>query len=122
MKVKITLLVIIHNIEFQYDQDEFFRVLIAGEDFFPSVYAGTCEIEETLNNLFDKYLNVQYGWKEVVIEDVRKTSINECEILYSIKIPDIKNAQKTGVFSPYKNDMEIDDFYGRVLKRRRTVF
>jgi hypothetical protein len=123
MKVKITLLVIVHDIKIDYNHDDFFKILIIGDDdIFPNRHVGTCEIEETLNEIFNKYLNVQYGWKDVTLEDFRKISTNECEVLYSIKFPNITNIQKLGVFAPYRNQMELDDFYERILKKRRTIF
>ena len=123
MKVKITLLVIVHDIKTDYNHDDFFKVLITGGDeTFPNKYVGACEIEKTLNDIFSKYLNIQYGWKDVTLEDFRKTSSNECEVLYSIKFPNITNIQKLGVFAPYKNQMELDDFYDRTLRKRKTIF
>lgn len=122
MKVKITLLIIRQDIKLPFEHDKFFEFLVDDNLEFPSTYISTKDEVATLKELFENHLNICFEWCHFEISDFRKSDINECEIIYSIKLPSMLNIEKRGKFISHNNKLELDKFYEKILSRKRRIF
>ena len=63
--------------------------------------------------------NVYFDWANIDLSDFRRISIEDCEVLYSCKIPPMLGVEKSGEFIPMskKDEANIEEFYGRTIQR-----
>ena len=122
MKTKLTLLIISQDLSKSFDCSEYFRFFLTRDLDFPNQYLSSKDENTTLKEIFEKYINIPYEWMNFELCDFRKSSINECEVLYSCKIKDILNPEKNGRFVSLNENIFIDEFYGRTISRKFTTF
>ena len=122
MKVVLTLIVIQQNRNVQYSHDDFFKFLLTDDDRFPCKYISTKDIEETAKELFSEYVNVYFDWTTLELMDFRKLDTTTCEIVYSIKLPNLLGIEKRGKFVSHNHKANIESFYGRILSRKFRIF
>lgn len=122
MKVKLTLLAIRQDIKVPFEHDNFFEFLVNENSEFPNCYISTKDEITTLKELFEEYLKICFEWCNFEISDFRKSKIDECEIVYVIKLPSMLNIEKRGKFISHNNKLELDKFYERILSRKRRIF
>lgn len=122
MKVKVTLIIIKQDIKCQFEHDDFFTFLINENNSIPSCYISTKDEVETIKNLFECYTKVCFEWCNIELCDFRKVKLDECEVVYSIKLPLINNIEKLGKFISHNKYKTEDKFYERILARKRRIF
>tara|TARA_Y100000004_G_C8842356_1_gene381075 strand:+ start:364 stop:750 length:387 start_codon:yes stop_codon:yes gene_type:complete len=121
MKNKITLLVLERDVGFDFNSDDFCKVLVVDDqNNFPNKYICKKNVEDTLADLVNQYLNVTYEWMNISLEAFRRNSVNECEAVYCAVVPKIIDCNKdTAFFKPTNNLQGIENFYGEIIARRR---
>lgn len=122
MKVKLTLIAIRQDINRRFEDDDFFRFLIDNSGDFPSCYISTKDEVETLKSLFESYLSVCFEWCNIDLVDFRRKDLYECEVVYSVKLPLMSNIEKSGQFISHNKSHTMDNFYERILARKRRIF
>ena len=122
MKNRITLLVLERNIHIDFNSDNFCKLLVVdNENNPPSKYICKKNVEDTLIDLVNEYLNVTYEWLNITIEGFRKNSTNECEAVYCAVIPEIFESSKATAFFTSTNKLQgIEDFYGQIISKKRV--
>ncbi len=122
MKVRLTLIAAVQNIQKNFDNEDFFKFLVTDNQFLPFRYISTKKEDETLKDLFEEYLNVHFDWATFNLEDFRKLLVDECEVVYSCKLPPMFGIEKKGKFVSHKDNIDLEDFYGRILSRKFRLF
>lgn len=95
---------------------------------FPCKHIGSQDEQEILSELFEKYFHIHFEWAKNNIHlcDFRKFSKDTCEVVYVCKTPNVIYANKSGMFISLNKQqelqLEIDDFYGRILQEQFRRF
>jgi len=118
MKVKITIIVGQQDRSKRLDDDNFFRFLVDNNYCLPSRYISTKDEKQTLKELHEDYLNIHYDWVNVNLVAFRKSSTDECEVVYCYNIPAMLNAEKKGKFISHNTKIDLDDFYAEILSTK----
>ena len=119
MRVRATLIVAQQDLRSSWQSDDYFRFFLTEDYRFPSSFISTKSENDTVKDLFEKYFNVYFDWANVQLSDFRRVSIEDCEVLYSCKIPAMLGVEKSGKFIPIskKDEIDIEEFYGRTIQR-----
>lgn len=119
MRIRATLIVAQQDLKSSWQSDDYFRFFLTEDDRFPSSLISTKSENDTVKGLFEKYFNVYFDWANVQLSDFRRISIEDCEVLYSCKIPAMLGVEKSGKFIPIskKDEIDIEEFYGRTIQR-----
>tara|TARA_Y100000004_G_scaffold163352_1_gene192660 strand:+ start:233 stop:607 length:375 start_codon:yes stop_codon:yes gene_type:complete len=119
MRVRATLIVAQQDLRSSWQSDDYFRFFLTEDHRFPSSLISTKSENDTVKDLFEKYFNVYFDWANVQLSDFRRVSIEDCEVLYSCKIPAMLGVEKSGKFIPIskKDEIDIEEFYGRTIQR-----
>ena len=122
MKTRLTLLVAVQNIQANIESEDFFRFLVTDSNSLPYKHLSAKKEDETLKELFNEYVNVYFDWANFELEDFRKIFVDECEVVYSCKLPPMFGIEKNGKFVSHKDNIDLEDFYGRILSRKFRIF
>jgi len=122
MKIKISLLItqVIKTLPVSHPR----RVQIYLDDGMqlPQGYLSTKNEKDTVDNIISKYLHVDPDWLNRNVSGFRKVDSSTAEVTYTIMMPEILGAEKSGAFFSYKEmqrlDKKIDEYYEQLLSRR----
>lgn len=119
MRVRATLIVAQQDLKAGWQSDEYFKFFLTEEHYFPSSLISTKSENDTVRELFEKYLHIHFDWANIALSDFRTISIEDCEVLYSCKIPAMIGVEKNGRFVSInkKDEIHIEEFYGRTIQR-----
>lgn len=132
MKIRITLLLIECNTRLARNDANSVKLLLDDDDNVP--YIDTYRsVEDSLKELCDKHLKVDYGWlvKELadfrIVKDSKYPYTFVGEAVYTTNVPPIDGAIKSGKLLSleeiYSRKIGVDEFYERVLiKSGRNLF
>lgn len=98
--------------------EQFYRILVDNDGNLPNKYISTKSIEETLQEVVDKYTNLNIHWCEPRLQNLRKIpDSHDLEALYISLIPYWDNRLKTGQWlSPV--ELKLEDFYAEPILRQ----
>lgn len=133
MKLKLTFIVAQCDKKTNISDPNRFRVLLDDDMSFPSKYISTKDEFDTLKELSDEFLRVDFNWLPKEIRGFRKLQEESLEIktpvfelVYSSYMPLILGSERRGYFFTEKEihdaDIEIEDFYQDVLSSRSRGF
>lgn len=122
MKVRLTLLAVVQNVNKSFDNEDFFKFLVTDNYSLPYKHISTKKEQETLKELFNEYINIYFDWTNFELMDFRKLFVDECEVVYSCKLPPMIGMEKRGKFVSHKDNIDLDNFYGRILSRKFRLF
>lgn len=120
MKVKITLIVAQQNPQVSVQSNDFLKILVDISNNLPSVYMSTKNEKQTLQELYEKHLNVSFDWATIHLLDFRRINIDLCEVLYGCKMMNILGAENPnyGKFISQNSNLELESYYERILSER----
>ena len=85
-------------------------------------YMSTKNEKDTVDDIISKYLHVEPDWLNRNVSGFRKLDNSTAEVVYTIMMPEILGAEKSGGFFSYKElerlDNQIDEYYEQLLSRR----
>jgi hypothetical protein len=133
MKLKITFIVVQCDKRTDISDPNRFRVLLDDNMNFPSKYISTKDEFDTLKELSDKFLRVDFNWLPKEIRGFRKLQKESLELktpvfelVYSSYMPVILGSEKLGYFFTeqelHNAGIEIEEFYQDVLSSRSRGF
>ena len=122
MKIKITLLItkVVKNLPISDPR----RVQMYLDDDMKlsQGYMSTKNEKDTVDDIISKYLHVEPDWLNRNVSGFRKLDNSTAEVVYTIMMPEILGAEKSGGFFSYKElerlDNQIDEYYEQLLSRR----
>lgn len=125
MKIKTTLLIAQISKNKHVLDDEYFKIYLLNKSF-PSRFITTKNETETLKELYEPCLNIDFAWLKMDIGDFRICTNNNNErigeVVYITYIPEILGCIKTGGFFSEKQikeeNIQIEDFYERIFARK----
>lgn len=117
MKIKITLILIECNVSKYSTALNTIRLFLDENHCIPSCYLYHATEQDALKFLVGKHLYVDYEWLTIHVADFRKISTNECEVVYSAKMPQILGADKLGRFHTEAEiiDLKIEEYYEKLI-------
>jgi len=133
MKLKITFIVVQCDKRTNISDPNRFRVLLDDNMNFPSKYISTKDEFDTLKELSDKFLRVDFNWLPKEIRGFRKLQKESLELktpvfelVYSSYMPVILGSERSGYFFTEQEidnaGIEIEEFYQEVLSSKSRGF
>jgi len=126
MKIKITFLVIQSLKHLNFSSPRYFQILFDDNKKIPHRYMSTKNEEETLREIAEKHINVDFDWLQKDVCGFRRLSQEECEVVYVSYLPEINKSNKSGLFIAdcdlKKHEIKIDTYYEELLSRRSRGF
>ena len=126
MKVKITFLVVQVAKKIHFTDPKHFKILLDANEKIPSQYMSTKDEEETLRDIAEKNLNIDFDWMYPKVCGFKRLSQQECEVVYLSVLPPIDKSAKSGFFIPQgdleKYKIKIDPYHARLLSERSRGF
>ncbi len=98
MKVKITFIILKKDNNVSVTSDSHLKVYLDDDYQFPSRYISTKDQYETLKEIHEDYLNVDFDWIKKDLFSFEVLNYQECEVIYLACLPQINEAEKTGSF------------------------
>ena len=122
MKVKITYIILKKDNNVNVTSSNYLKVYLDDYNNFPSRYISTKNELETLKQISDDHLYVDFDWIKKELFSFEVLNNQECEVLYVAMLPQINEAEKTGSFYtlPELSDIgiELRTNYERAIFRR----
>jgi|TARA_X000001382_G_C3070500_1_gene147301 hypothetical protein len=122
MKVKITYIILKKDINARVTDDSHLKVYLDDNYSFPFRYISTKSEYETLKEISDKHLNIEFDWIKKDLFSFEVLDNQECEVVYLGYVPHVSDAEKTGSFYSLRelSDIGIDlkTNYERAIFRR----
>lgn len=131
MKIKITLLIGQCDNKKSIHSDEFFKIYLTKNDQFPSKWISSKDEKQTLKEIVESYLKLDFEWMKKELADFRivkdKDGNLTAEVVYISYIPEILGILKSGKFLTetelIESKIEVDEFYAEIFSRRgRSIF
>tara|TARA_Y100001972_G_C7562799_1_gene282605 strand:- start:93 stop:464 length:372 start_codon:yes stop_codon:yes gene_type:complete len=122
MKVKITYIVLKKDNTISITSGNHIKVYLDDNNNFPSCYISTKNEYETLKQISDEHLYIEFDWIKKRLFSFEVLNNQECEVLYLAVIPQISEAEKNGSFYTLSelSDMgiELKQNYERAIFKR----
>jgi len=122
MKVKITYIIIKKDNTRSVTSANYLKVYLDDDNNFPSRYISTKNELETLKQISDHHLYVDFNWIKKDLFSFEVLNNQECEVVYVACLPQITDAEKNGSFYtlPELSDMgiELKQNYERAIFQR----
>jgi len=125
MKVKITYIILKKDNNVNVTSSNYLKVYLDDYNNFPSRYISTKNELETLKQISDDHLYVDFDWIKKELFSFEVLNNQECEVLYVAMLPQINEAEKTGSFYtlPELSDIGIElrtNYERAIFKRGRS--
>ena len=122
MKVKITFIVTQCNHKLSPTDENYFKFFLNDQREFPSAYMSAKDEYDTLQEISQRYFHVDFEWLQKELYGFRRSSVNECEVVYTSFMPEILGMLKMGQFysdtKAIQSDIKIDPYYEEFLSKR----
>ena len=122
MKVKITFIILKKNNNIDFTRENHLKVYLDKNNSFPSKYISTKNEHETLREISDKHLNVDFDWIKKDLFSFEVLNNQECEVIYLACLPEISEAEKVGSFFTLSEisdiGIELKENYERAIFKR----
>lgn len=122
MKVKITFIVLKKNDQAGFNSEDYLKVYLDDENNFPSGYISTKSEYETLKQISNQHLNVDFDWIKKDLFSFEVLNNQECEVIYLACLPEILEAEKVGSFFTLSElsdiGIELKENYERAIFKR----
>ena len=122
MKLKLSILIMQGDSRYNPLSPEYLKIVVDDDGNLPSIYVSTKTIEETLQQLYTKFSNLDCQWASPMLADVRhEHGSMESEVLYRVLVPEGALRLKTGnLIIP--TQVGLENFYARaVIQQPRSV-
>ncbi len=98
------------------------KIYLSDDMRLPQGYMYTKDEKDTVDQIISKYLHVEPDWLNRYVSGFRKLDNSIAEVVYTIMMPEISGAEKSGSFFSYKEierlDKQIDEYYQQLLSRK----
>ena len=126
MKVKITFIILKKDNNISVTNDSHLKVYLSDEYLFPSKYISTKNEYDTLKEISEHHLNIDFDWIKKDLFSFEVLNNQECEVIYLACLPQINEAEKTGSFYTLSElsdiGIELRPNYERaIFKRGRST-
>lgn len=122
MKVKITFIILKKNDQAGFNSEDYLKVYLDDENNFPSGYISTKSEYETLKQISNQHLNVDFDWIKKDLFSFEVLNNQECEVIYLACLPEILEAEKAGSFFTLSElsdiGIELKENYERAIFKR----
>ena len=122
MKIKITLLITKVVKDLPISDPRRIQMYLDDDMQLSQGYMSTKNEKDTVDDIISKYLHVEPDWLNRNVSGFRKLDNSTAEVVYTIMMPEILGAEKSGGFFSYKElerlDNQIDEYYEQLLSRR----
>ena len=98
MKVKITFIILSKDNNINDANESHLKVYLNNDNDIPHRYISTKNEYETLKEISDQHLNVDFDWIKKDLFSFEVLNNQECEVIYLACLPQISEAEKTGSF------------------------
>ena len=115
MKLKLTVLIMQGDSRFNPLSPEYLKIVVDDNGNLPSTYVSTQTTEETIQQLYRTFSNLDCRWASPILSDLRhEYGSTESEALYRSLIPEGTIALTKGrLVAPHT--IELEDFYARAV-------
>lgn len=122
MKIKLTLIMMQIDQRHNPCSEDFLTILVDEDYNLPFRYASTKTVEETLQEIYNRFCTLDIEWATPVLEDLRRVPCStEYEALYQVMIPKIDEWNTYGYLVP-PEDLDLENFYARaIIRQPRTL-
>jgi hypothetical protein len=115
VKLKLSILVMQGNEKFDPLSNQFLTIVVDENGDIPSSYVSTKTIEETIQQLYDSFSNLDCRWASPVLSDLRhKHGSTESEALYRVLVPEGAIGLKKGELTQ-PHLLNLEPFYERSI-------
>jgi len=122
MKVKITFIILKKDNNISVTNDSHLKVYLDDEYLFPSKYISTKNEYDTLKEISEHHLNIDFDWIKKDLFSFEVLNNQECEVIYLACLPEINEAEKTGSFYTLSElsdiGIELKSNYERAIFKR----
>jgi hypothetical protein len=122
MKVKITFIILKKDNNISVTNDSHLKVYLSDEYLFPSKYISTKNEYDTLKEISEHHLNIDFDWIKKDLFSFEVLNNQECEVIYLACLPQINEAEKTGSFYTLSElsdiGIELKSNYERAIFKR----
>ena len=122
MKVKITFIILKKDNNISVTNDSHLKVYLDDEHLFPSKYISTKNEYDTLKEISEHHLNIDFDWIKKDLFSFEVLNNQECEVIYLACLPEINEAEKTGSFYTLSElsdiGIELKSNYERAIFKR----
>ena len=122
MKVKITFIILSKDNNVNVASENHLKVYLNNDNDFPHRYISTKNEHETLKEISDQHLNVDFDWIKKDLFSFEVLNNQECEVIYLACLPQINEAEKTGSFYTLSElfdiGIELKPNYERAIFKR----
>ena len=122
MKVKITFIILKKDNNMSVTNDSHLKVYLDDEYLFPSKYISTKNEYDTLKEISEHHLNIDFDWIKKDLFSFEVLNNQECEVIYLACLPEINEAEKTGSFYTLSElsdiGIELKSNYERAIFKR----
>ncbi|MEN8846435.1 MAG: hypothetical protein ABF261_09190 [Candidatus Arcticimaribacter sp.] len=118
MKIKITLLItqVVKNLPVSHPKRV--KMYLNDDMQLPQGYMSTKNEKDTVDDIISKHLHVEPDWLNRNVSGFRKVDSSTAEVTYTIMMPEILGAEKSGDFFSYQEIERLDEYYEQLLSRR----
>lgn len=125
MKVKITFIILKKDNNVSVTSDSHLKVYLDDDYKFPSRYISTKNEYDTLKEISDQHLNIEFNWIKKDLFSFEVLNNQECEVIYLAHIPQINESERSGSFYtlPELSDIGIElklNYERAIFKRGRS--
>jgi hypothetical protein len=125
MKVRITFIILKRDNNISPASDQHLRVYLDDHYEFPSGYISTKNEYDTLKEISDQHLNIEFNWIKKDLFSFEVLNNQECEVIYLAHIPQINESERSGSFYtlPELSDIGIElklNYERAIFKRGRS--
>ena len=98
MKVRITFIVLKKDNNISPLREEHLKVYLDDDNSFPFRYISTKNERQTLKEISEKHLNLDFEWIKKELFSFEVLNNEECEVVYLACIPQVNEVEKIGSF------------------------
>jgi hypothetical protein len=125
MKIKFTLLFTQYNRSISMMDLNHINIFLNNDLEFPSCYLTTKEPSEALDQICYDNFRFDPSWLQCTVDDFRKITPTEYEVVYTASRPTISNSNKTGRFYTIQElsslEKKIDPYYEQILRSKNFL-
>ena len=122
MMLKLSVLIMQGDGRFSPLSNEFLKIVVDEHGNIPSIYLATKTIEETMQQLYSSFSNLDCRWASPILSDLRhKHGSTESEALYRVLVPEgVIGLKKGKLTEPHL--LELESFYERsIIEQPRSL-
>ena len=125
MKVKITYIILKKDKNINMANENHIKIYLDDNHQFPFRYISTKNELETLKEISNQHLYVDFDWIKKDLFSFEVLNNQECEVLYVAVLPEITDAEKVGSFYSIKELLDMDiklkpNYERAIFKRGRS--